>query len=70
MGSETTSLPDGVEAHPQNPAQSAPSRIAKLREVAVRRDASRLMGLLPWRRCGMQIGFTITLFGDNGKHDR
>jgi hypothetical protein len=70
MGAETTSLRGGVEAHPQDPAQSTLRRVARAREAMVRRDAGRLMGLLPWRQCGTRIRFTITPLGDNGKRDR
>jgi hypothetical protein len=68
MGSETTSVPDGVEAHPQNPAQSTPKRVTRVRETTARRDAGRLMGLLLWREHGKQIGTISILFGD--KRDR
>jgi hypothetical protein len=70
MGSETTSVPDGSEAHPHNPAQSVPKRVTRVREATVRRDAGRLMGLLPWREYGKQIRMSSTLFGDKGEHDR
>jgi hypothetical protein len=70
MGSETTSVPDGAEAHPENPAQSAPKRVARVREATVRRDASRLMGLLLWREYGKEIRIVSVLFGGKGNHDR
>jgi hypothetical protein len=70
MGSETTSVPDGVEVHPQNPAQSTPKRVTRVREATVRRDAGRPMGFLLWREYGKQITMISILFGDKGKHDR
>jgi hypothetical protein len=70
MGSETTSVPDGVEVHPQNPAQSTPKRVTRVTEATVSRDAGRLIEILVWREYGKQIRMISILFGDKGKNDR